>query len=78
MSLNNDKVDYLSGENFTKNDLKKRLRKMKVEFNEVIPTKNYFVELYDNSLKNERIASLFEKKVITLTNSLDLFKERDT
>ena len=73
MSLNNDKVDYLSGENFTKNDLKKRLRKMKVEFNEVITTKNYFVELYDNSLKNEKNRKLIEKE---LQNDKDILNQR--
>lgn len=73
MSQAKESANYLSGENFTKNDLKKRLRKMNVDFNEVIPTKNYFVELYDNSLKIEKNRKRIEKE---LQKDKDILSQR--
>lgn len=64
----------LTGINFTKNDIKKRLRKMNIQFDEVIPAKNYYVKLYDNALKDEANIKLIQDDI---NNDFELVRKKE-
>ena len=62
------------GINFTKNDIKKRLRKMNIPFDEVVPIKNYYVKLYDAALKDEAKVKLIQEDI---NNDFELVRKRE-
>ena len=64
----------LPGINFTKNDIKKRLRKMNIQFDEVIPAKDYYVKLYDNALKDEANIKLIQDDI---NNDIELVRKKE-
>ena len=64
----------LPGINFTKNDIKKRLRKMNIRFDEVIPAKDYYVKLYDNALKDEANIKLIQDDI---NNDIELVRKKE-
>ena len=73
-------LNLLEGSKLTKNEIKRRLNKMMVPFNPELTQKTYFIEKYDNAVKDPEKRKWIQEEILKDNNQaqvLTLKRVRD-